>query len=187
MEIIQCLCFGWCNRCRRITFEEGSRLKKLEYAAFAYTSLCEIEIPASVELIEPGIVKNTDVRAIHMAPGSAITKIPPEMFAYLDGLLDIVIPKGVEVLGKLCFKNCMCLESVVFEEGSRLRRIMSKVFARTSVHKLEIPASVEFIDVFAFGNAPITSLAIAPGNMHYRIDGPFILSFDGKTLLVYQR
>jgi hypothetical protein len=39
------------------------------------------------------------------------------------GIQSIRIPKNVEIIGRSCFSACECLSEVVFESGSKLRRI----------------------------------------------------------------
>jgi hypothetical protein len=43
------------------------------------------------------------------------------------GLVEIIIPASVEVLGYECFSQCKSLSDVTFESGSRLRGNESEV------------------------------------------------------------
>jgi hypothetical protein len=40
-----------------------------------------------------------------------------------SGLIEIVIPSSVEVLGVNCFAECKSLSSITYEAGSRLREV----------------------------------------------------------------
>jgi hypothetical protein len=46
----------------------------------------------------------------------------------LGGLVEIILPASVEVLGEYCFYSCTLLSSVIFESGSRLSRIEKSAF-----------------------------------------------------------
>jgi hypothetical protein len=58
-----------------------------------------------------------------------------------DQLVSIVIPTSV-VLGKMCFRGCKSLETVIFDKGSRLKRIEDDSFSGTALQSIEIPSSV---------------------------------------------
>jgi hypothetical protein len=48
-----------------------------------------------------------------------LLRIEKEAF-FGTGLIEIIIPASVEVLGVMCFLDCGSLSSVTFEEGSKL-------------------------------------------------------------------
>jgi hypothetical protein len=58
---------------------------------------------------------------------SRLSRIEEQAFAE-TGLIEIVIPALVEVLGNGCFQECIQLRSVIFESGSRLREIGTNAF-----------------------------------------------------------
>jgi hypothetical protein len=49
------------------------------------------------------------------------------------GLREIVIPASVEVLGEECFLGCTLLQSITFEQGSRLREVGRSAFSEVPV------------------------------------------------------
>jgi hypothetical protein len=58
---------------------------------------------------------------------------------------------GIELLGKSCFESCTRIETVVFEDGSQLRRISPLAFSGCEyLISVTIPASVEIIENSAF-------------------------------------
>jgi hypothetical protein len=66
------------------------------------------------------------------------------------GLIDLVIPASVKILGEECFAECKFLSSVRFEPGSRLSRIERGVFRDSGLKDIVIPASIEFMGQSCF-------------------------------------
>ncbi|MBO5528623.1 MAG: leucine-rich repeat protein [Bacilli bacterium] len=64
----------------------------------------------------------------------------------------VVIEEGLEVCGLSAFRNCTELESVTFP--STIKEFQEESFSYYSPTKLHIPASVEYIGSFAFGECP---------------------------------
>ena len=64
----------------------------------------------------------------------------------------VVIEEGLEVCGLSAFRNCTELESVTFP--STIKEFQEDSFSYYSPTKLHIPASVEYIGSFAFGECP---------------------------------
>jgi hypothetical protein len=62
----------------------------------------------------------------------------------------LIIPRTVEVLGSGCFASCKSLDSVVFEAGSKLRKIESKAFRKTAITEIVIPKYVVLIGAMCF-------------------------------------
>jgi hypothetical protein len=70
---------------------------------------------------------------------------------YFGRELKIVVPEKVEALGESCFESSDRITRVVFEEGSKLRRICkSALFGCKSLKDIFLPASVEEIEDAAF-------------------------------------
>jgi hypothetical protein len=51
VEVLGCMCFAECTSLAEVIFESGSRLVRIEEAAFCGSGLKKIEIPRSVEWI----------------------------------------------------------------------------------------------------------------------------------------
>jgi hypothetical protein len=56
-----------------------------------------------------------------------LSRIEEQAFAF-TGLVDIVIPASVSVLGLGCFLQCSSLSTVSFESNSNLSRIEDRAF-----------------------------------------------------------
>ena len=61
-----------------------------------------------------------------------------------------MIPSTLEVLEELTFHECKNLASVVFAEGSRLKKIGNHCFANTGLKAFEAPPSLRKICSGAF-------------------------------------
>jgi hypothetical protein len=96
------------------------------------------------------------------------------------------IPREIAVISKHAFHYKRQLSSVEFDGDSRLRRIECNAFLLChSLHSICLPCFLKTIDRSAFRGSGIRSIQIAEGNEHFRISGDFLLSFDGRSLILY--
>lgn len=70
--------------------------------------------------------------------------------AYKYQIKQVVIGKDITYIGKFNFFRCSRLETVTFEEGSKLERIGWGAFGYSSLPAITIPDSVNRIDGYAF-------------------------------------
>jgi hypothetical protein len=66
------------------------------------------------------------------------------------GLIEIILPASIEVLGEKCFSECRSLSSITFESGSRLSRIGKMAFLKTGLVEMIHPASIEVLGANCF-------------------------------------
>jgi hypothetical protein len=59
--------------------------------------------------------------------GSRLSRIAEEVFCE-TGLIEIIIPASVEVIGVKCFAECRSLSSITYEAGSRFGEVDSTAF-----------------------------------------------------------
>ncbi|MBR4081316.1 MAG: leucine-rich repeat domain-containing protein, partial [Clostridia bacterium] len=146
-----------------VTIGEGvTRIGK--HAFYSFQSLAEISIPASVESIGYEAFRSGTVSSVTFAPNSRLTTIDDYAFNYLVSLKQIILPASVESIGDGAFASCGALETVTFEEGSRLSSLGYKpFFCCYSLTAISIPESVTACKT---------------------IDG-VLYSGDGTTLLLY--
>jgi hypothetical protein len=145
---------------KTIAFDEFSKLKAIGALAFAGCKLDSITIPASTEKIDGSAFLGRRLAAIQVTAGSQnfsvdgnmlITSNGREIVRYFGLDDEVVVPADVEILGKSCFEYCCHVESIIFENGSKLRLIGCSAFCRcTSLSSIEIPASIEIIEDEAF-------------------------------------
>ncbi|KGR81762.1 leucine-rich repeat protein [Lysinibacillus odysseyi] len=71
-------------------------------------------------------------------------------YAFADtALMDVKVPKGIEILGNFLFFNCKNLRTVTLQEG--LKNIGNSSFAGcSSLEEIEVPSTVELIRKNAF-------------------------------------
>ena len=124
----------------------------IEKGAFrSCMSLKEIEIPASVEYMAPGLFSGLDVAGLGIAGenpcycmnGSLVLSSDRRLIVSIFRCVcQIEIPASVEVLCEECFSGSG-LSRVTFASGSRLQRIEKGAFRLcNSLKEVEIPASV---------------------------------------------
>ena len=194
VETIEPKCFMECSKLEHVEFEHGSALKNIAggindkdkpsihpQGAFAHCShLISIEIPASVEIIEPTAFYGCDrLRYVSFEKPSTLKKIgggyyPSRSSYYYAGafaecgsLLSIEIPASVESIETTAFYKCNELTSVTFEEGANLSVITGGHFSYSSSNKNY------YCYVGAFAGCPITSIII-PASVHTIEESAFI-------------
>lgn len=98
----------------------------------------------------------------------------------------VVIGSSVVTVGMYAFLDCSNLQSVTYEEGSQLTRILDGAFARcTSLTSFTIPARVTYFssgEVF-IGCTNLTTIVVDEGNPNYKSEDGLLLTKDGTTLL----
>jgi hypothetical protein len=83
----------------------------------------------------------------------------------------LIIPRTVDVLGSGCFASCKSLDLVVFEAGSRLRKIESKGFQKTAITEIVIPKCVVLIGVMCFAACQsLTAIAFEAESQLKRVE-----------------
>jgi hypothetical protein len=75
------------------------------------------------------------------------------------GLIEIIIPASIEMLGMRCFYECKPRSSIPFESGSKLSRIEFGAFQETVLVEIIIPASVGKLGVKCFSECKSLSAA----------------------------
>ena len=120
-----CMTFSYCLMLEEVDIKTNS-IKEFGYGTFAVTALKEIEIPKSV------------------------TKLGVAAFENCNNLVSVTIPASIEEM-KCSFRRCANLESIIFEEGSKLKEISSEEFSECKKLKsITIPSSIEIIGANAF-------------------------------------
>jgi hypothetical protein len=173
-----------------MTFENGSRLERIEESALHASGLKSIVIPSCVLVLGPSSFYGcASLKSVTFESCSRIKQIDEKAFSgdanTSNQLKSIVIPSSVVVLGKESFYWCECLESVTFEIGSRLERIDESAFSESKLKSITIPPGVALICGSAFCAQSLTSISVSRCNQHFRIRESFLEDIYGSTICRY--
>jgi hypothetical protein len=148
-----------------------------------------------VNTIEQWSFKCSPVSSFQIAEGHRHFRVVGDFLLSFDGTSLIryfgedsfvQIPREIEVISKGAFERRASLSSIGFEADSRLRRIASGAFSSCySLHSICLPCSLKTVDGPAFRDSEIRSIQIAERNEHFRVSREFLLSFDGRSLILY--
>lgn len=100
--------------------------------------------------------------------------------------LEIIIDKDIFRIGNNAFdiEGNTVISSIVFEEDSGLISIGKEAFKGTSITALNLPSSLQNIDIFAFWGISIESIEIVAGGKYVSIDGVLYSNY-GASLFYY--
>ena len=277
--------FFWCNKLQSVTFEEGTKLERIGWGAFGYSSLPAVTIPDSVTQIDGyafyycsklssveisensklavlgGYVFRADTKITNLYIPDGITKIGTDIFqdahdnvtlsvaansyaqsyaekyglayvarpvptviiasgscgenatwelnnegtltingsgpmadnntnqtpweAYKHQIKQVVIGKDITAIGRFNFFWCGRLESVTFEEDSKLERIGWGAFGYSSLPAITIPDSVTQIDGYAFYYCSKLSSVEISENSKLAVLGGYVFRADTKITNLY--
>jgi len=113
---------------------------------------------------------NTELVAYPSAKGNititnVIIKIGNSAFAGCSGLINIIMPNSIEIIGDNAFSGNMSygveMNLTVIEIPNNVISIGSGAFARNKIISLVIPNNVAFLGSSAFWDNPLTSLTIS--------------------------
>lgn len=105
--------------------------------------------------------------------------------AYKYQIRQVVIGKDITYIGKFNFFRCSRLETVTFEEGTKLERIGWGAFGYSSLPAITIPDSVTRIDGYAFYYcSKLTGVAISE-NSKLESLGEYAFKADTKMTSLY--
>ena len=139
---------SWKDNDKIVKFNElrfFTGLKKLpEYAFVNCTSLEELILPDNLEQIEQGAFANCiSLKTVKMPKNHTLKFIEDSAFAN-TGLVSVVIPDGVKVIGECAFADCEYLESVVIPPS--VKKIERGAFSRC--RKLKSVSGIETVSEF---------------------------------------
>jgi hypothetical protein len=116
--------------------------------------------------------------------GDFLVQVPDQRLVRYFGMdEDAVVPKEIAILGRCCFSACRNLTSISFAERSELKEIEQGAMRFLDLLGFHIPRTVERIPGTAFSGCGSPVITIDPGNRHFRLDGQFLVDFQGRTLI----
>ncbi len=155
LEKICAYAFSGCDMLSRVNLLDDSNLSSIEEKAFyACENLKEVKIPTNVKIIGDmafSELKNLETvyyNAVRVESCSDVlygskenlktiifgnkVQYIDELFSNLPQLKEIQIPASVEEIGAYAFSDSQSLEKVIFEEGSKLKRIGCYCFDKSN-------------------------------------------------------
>lgn len=181
-----------------VSFEKNDELQS---GAFANLPASTVVIPSSYKTIgDYAFYKNTNIETV-LFDGKGLTSIGNYAFYDTENLSDITFPATLETINSYAFAytgsiannatgegdDLSKLTELKVEEGSALKTIGVRAFAYAGFTSLEIPASVEVIDDYAFYVARgLTSVKFAENGKlttigEYAFSGNDGASWTGST------
>ena len=134
--------FRFCRYLNEISLPDT--LETIGSYAFAFSELCQVDIPDSVKNIRQAAFLACD-NLMYVTLPEQLEYIDVNLFAYCVNLLEITIPDSVEIIGAEAFYNCIVLKDVVIPEG--LKTIGYGAFAHCiSLEEITLPESLEKMD-----------------------------------------
>ena len=160
---------SWRDNYKIVKFNElrfFTGLKKLpDYAFVNCTSLEELILPENLEQIGQGVFANCiSLKTVKMPKNRTLKFIEDSAFAN-TGLVSVVIPDGVKVIGECAFADCEYLESVVIPPS--VKKIERGAFSRC--RKLKSVSGIETVSEFG------TDVFYGCGKLDSDVFGKFII------------
>lgn len=162
--------FAGCYNLTSVKFPDS--LKVIEAFAFNSTSISNIEIPSSVEMLEgafngipklKSITVKSDNAKYKSVDGSLLSKDGKKFYAYPTGKTasSYTIPSGVEVIENMAFGST-CIDKIIFP--NTVKRVGAYSFENTTSNEIVLNEGLESIDIDAFSSSKITSIKL-PGTL----------------------
>lgn len=117
VQYIKTSAFEMCQGLEKVTFQKGSRLKRLESGAFSQCSeLTYIHLPDSLSVIEAGVFEwCVELKEVSAGKNSKLKEIGEIAFLECIRLEKVTIPKKVDYLDNYAFHGCEGLKQIIFK------------------------------------------------------------------------
>ena len=174
--------FSSCKKLTAININETSQLKELKDNIFEWcSSLSYLFIPKGIVRLEtPGLIANSGVKNIEIAPDTKLEYLSISLASLSDGTY-FAIPDSVKEIAS--FDIHYDDVTLVFGENSQLEKIGSKCFNRYGGN-LYIPKNVKYIDENAFQTGSTASVTIHPENTYFKVVDNCLIDIANKRLVV---
>ena len=178
------------NKLESVTFESSSQLKYIgKYAFYKCTLIKTIDLsPCSCleKIHDYGFNYCTGITSITL-PKSVLSRIESYVFQRLS-ISSILIPASVEYIGESTFSDCQNLESIIFEEGSKLYDVGRYAFpSNQKFTNITFPKSYGKYSHSFCNSLYIENVFVEEGNEKFRsIDG-VLYGANNKSLFYFPR
>jgi hypothetical protein len=101
-----------------------------------------------------------------------------------SGVVDCGTSGNFTITDNVVTASSACAGLVAIPEG--VTTISSSIFwGNTSVGKVQIPASVTTVAVYAFGLSRVTSFEVSTSSLHFKVENEILLTNDGTEVVAY--
>jgi hypothetical protein len=114
-------------------------IRSIDGSAFLFVTLSSISIESGNDVF---VLKNDFL----------IDVLDHKLIRNFSSSSKVEIANDIGILGSHCFYGCKSLLSITFESNSRLTRIESNAFSRSSLHSILIPQNVEILGSRCFSS-----------------------------------
>ena len=183
-------CFYNCERLKRVTFGESSRLERIGTICFALSGLDTFRMPVSVISVGGGAFNGcpleggfhcSDECSFRVIGNLLVDKSERVCISCLGPAQDIVIPDSVRELCDKCFYECESLTQIRFGLSSCLERIGAFSLSNTSICDIVVPDCVRDIcDACFDGCENLEHVILSPSCKALRL-GRMILCYQSVT------
>jgi hypothetical protein len=134
-----------------VNFESSSLLERIDEFAFSESGLKSMVIPARVSFIDGSAFIGVSLTSISISHDNVTFRLDrgfletvngSEIYRYFSVCDSVMIPLSVVILEKHSFALCQSLDSVLFEDNSRLQLIAESAFFCSRLKSIVIPSSV---------------------------------------------
>ncbi|HKL94729.1 MAG TPA: leucine-rich repeat protein, partial [Clostridia bacterium] len=203
IETIGSYAFGY-SRLKNIILSATSKLKTIESNAFYNAEITEFNIPTSLESIGENAFEYSSLETLNVPLNSNLKNIGQNAFNQTDwlynqetGLLyigkvlytyigsmpdiyEITLENDTLAIAPFAFEEMSNISSIILNEG--LEIIGEKALRFTGISSLSIPASVQEIGLFAFGENAI-EITVDEDNKFYKAVDNVLFNKSGTKLI----
>ncbi len=178
--------FDGCESLKSVTFAKDAVITAFGNYAFRNTGLETIEIPEEVNSLGTYLFYGSALKSVKFL-GNSIQKLDSNTFANCESLTSFVIPSTVTTIGASCFagsglksvtipaavtswstsafKDCLKLETVVFEEGCTT--VYGSMFAGcTNLKSVKLAGTIDTIGSSAFADCTSLKELVIPKSVY---------------------
>ncbi len=167
--------FYWYEATLQLVFPDG--LKEIGEGAFYGSDLNEVVLPEGTEKIGDKAFYLSDIRSTDLLLPDTITEIGREAFQIIDredadgtrqiGFSSVHLPADLETIGDYAFNQNLTADETALE-----------------CQNISLGSKVSHIGEFAFADLNFQAFEVNKRNKTYRAESGFLLSADGKNLIM---
>jgi hypothetical protein len=202
VETIDESTFTHCENLLLLSFERGSKLTRIEKEGFRCTASGDtgllqtsIHLPASLQILKYDAFRRKSFSRMTIEEGNRHFRFSGNFLMDIEGVTvvryfgseeAITLGSEIETLGDGCFSWYDGLLSLVFEPGSKLKRIGARAFIDCSeLESICIPASVEILCAHCFeGCCSLSSLTFEADSKLNEIEANVFACCGVELLLI---